>query len=99
MRIRDLKIKNIGPFRNSEINFISDENELDYPPVIIITGENGTGKSIILDAIRSLYMGIFENVEREITSNDDFEMNMKITINKTKKLDVISKSKQNQFPY
>jgi len=96
MRIRDLKIKNIGPFRNSEINFISDENDLDYPPVVIITGENGTGKSIILDAIRSLYMGVFENVEREITSSEDFEISMKITLNKNKKLDITSKSKNDR---
>ncbi|MGI4749694.1 MAG: AAA family ATPase [Janthinobacterium lividum] len=94
MRIRDLKIRNIGPFLDSKIEFISDEDRLKYPPVIIITGENGTGKSIILDAIRSLFIGVFGEVEREITSATDFFIGANIVINKNKRIELKSNSKQ-----
>lgn len=94
MRIRDLKVKNIGPFLDSSIEFISGEDQLENPPVIIITGENGTGKSIILDAIRSLFIGVFDKVEREITSSTDFFIGANIVINKNKRIELKSNSKQ-----
>lgn len=78
MRLKNLKIRNVGPFKNDEMDFISNETELKNPPVIIITGENGTGKSIILDAIRTLFMGPFMNVEREIISSKDFLIELNI---------------------
>jgi predicted ATP-binding protein involved in virulence len=81
MRIKNLKLKSIGPFKNADIEFISSDDNLDSPPVVIITGENGTGKSIILDAIRSLLMGVLGNVEREITASKEFLMSSNIVIN------------------
>jgi len=75
MRIVNLKLKNIGPFKDAELEFISDENEMENPPVIFITGENGTGKSIIIDSIRALFNGRFERgIERDITAADSFEI-------------------------
>src|SRR4051812_48321468 len=51
MRVLELDVRNIGPFREAHLEFLSEPEEL--PPVALITGENGTGKSIILDAIRA----------------------------------------------
>ncbi|WP_158850456.1 AAA family ATPase [Algibacter sp. L1A34] len=79
-------LENIGPFKTAELDFISNEQELDYPPVICITGENGTGKSIILDAIRSLFKGRFSGVEREITSSKQFLIKTNLVINGTDKV-------------
>jgi len=93
MRINNLTIRNIGPFKESEIEFLSDDDNKEFPPVIIITGENGTGKSIILDSIRTLFMGVFENVEREINASDDFLLKSTVTINKTQKIELKSSQK------
>lgn len=82
MRVKNLNLKNIGPFKEAELEFISDENELETPPVICITGENGTGKSIIIDSIRALFAGRFGGgIERDITSSDSFEVQSDIIIN------------------
>jgi predicted ATP-binding protein involved in virulence len=51
--IKGLQLQNIGPFKNVEINFIPEE--VNLPLVTFITGENGTGKTIILDAIRFIF--------------------------------------------
>lgn len=80
MRIRNLNLTNIGPFKKAELEFIS--NDTDDLPIICITGENGTGKSIIIDAIRALFNGRFRSgIERDITSNDKFEVKADIILN------------------
>ena len=81
MRINNLSLHNIGPFDWTALDFCPDEIGESNPPVIIITGENGTGKSIILDAIRSLFMGVYDNVERDIVSSDDFHIIAEIELN------------------
>ena len=81
MRIKNLQIKNIGPFKNGVMEFISSTDDFKKPPVIIITGENGTGKSIILDSIRTLFIGHFGSVEREIPSSNEFLIESEILIN------------------
>ena len=81
MKLRNLTLENIGPIKKAELEFISSEQQLNNPPVIFITGENGTGKSIILDAIRSLFMGVFSTVEREITSSNKFLIKTDLVIN------------------
>ncbi len=52
MRLLSLSLKNIGPFKSESIVFIKEENNFSKPPITIITGENGSGKTIIIDAIR-----------------------------------------------
>ena len=80
MRIKNLILTNIGPFKKAELEFISDDT--DALPIICITGENGTGKSIIIDAIRALFNGRFRNgIERDIASNDNFEVKSDIVLN------------------
>lgn len=91
MRIKNLKIKNIGPFIDEQIEFISDKELTQDSPITIITGENGTGKSIILDSIRTLFMGTFMNTERDITSSQEFSISSQIVINKTQTLELITR--------
>ena len=48
----------------ADLDFMTDADE--KPPVVLITGENGTGKSIILDAIRGMFGDGFCHLERDI---------------------------------
>jgi predicted ATP-binding protein involved in virulence len=72
MRIHNLTLKNIGPFKEAYLEFIGSDDNTEKPPVIIITGENGTGKTIIIDAIRVLFYGYSGKIERDIVSSNDF---------------------------
>ena len=65
MRILSLSLENIGPFDKAELQFIADP-EQEKAPVTLITGENGAGKSIILDAIRAMFGQHYCNPERPI---------------------------------
>lgn len=93
MLLKSLSLKNIGPFEKTSIEF-SNISSSDKSNVTIITGENGTGKSIILDSIRSLLMGVYENVERDICRSKDFSIEMNLNIN-NKEINLTSKSKNN----
>ncbi|MEM7118857.1 MAG: AAA family ATPase [Chloroflexota bacterium] len=64
MRVKSLSLKNIGPFIDADLEFFTDADE--KPPVVLITGENGTGKSIILDAIRGVFGGSYATLERSL---------------------------------
>jgi predicted ATP-binding protein involved in virulence len=64
MRIKSLHLENIGPFVEADLEFMTDGNT--KPPVVLITGENGTGKSIILDAIRGIFGQHFTHLYRDI---------------------------------
>jgi len=46
VRIHRLELQSIGPF---------DEATIEFGDVTLLTGENGTGKSIVLDTIRTLF--------------------------------------------
>ncbi|MDI6793174.1 MAG: AAA family ATPase [bacterium] len=60
MRVEQLYLRNIGPF-------IEAYMEMDArSQVVLITGENGTGKSIILDAIRGMFGFNYGRLERDI---------------------------------
>jgi predicted ATP-binding protein involved in virulence len=65
MRILKLSLENIGPFDKAELEFVADP-EQEKAPVTLITGENGTGKSIILDAIRAMFGRHYCVLERPI---------------------------------
>lgn len=67
MYIKELKFKNIGPFSEAELHFPFEKVDKKIP-VTIITGENGTGKSIIIDAIRALFMSYF-GIDRDIVAD------------------------------
>lgn len=81
MVIKELKLRNIGPFKEAEIFF--PYNKVDGKmPITIITGENGTGKSIIIDAIRALFKSYF-GIERDLVAKpSDFSAEMVVSIDK-----------------
>ena len=72
MYIHKLDLKNIGPFKEAHLEFackFPKEPDAVVSPVTMITGLNGAGKSIVIDAIRvALGSGV---VERNIIANDD----------------------------
>ncbi len=77
MRIKELHLTNIGPFNDAHLEFAAD----DAPRVTIITGENGTGKTIVLDAIRELFGGGYAVMERSIFRNKrHFEIKMRLEV-------------------
>lgn len=80
MRINSLELQNIGPFINAKIDFIGLNKK---PPITIITGENGTGKTIIIDAIRAQFLGYQGSIQRNIVrENDNFSIKSNIEFNK-----------------
>jgi predicted ATP-binding protein involved in virulence len=72
MFISNLNLKNVGPFNSVNISFPVGKIENNRMPITIITGQNGTGKTIIIDAIRGLLNSIFP-IERKI-SRDEFSI-------------------------
>ncbi len=86
MKIKNLKLKNVGPFREAELDFPQERDANGKLPVTIITGENGTGKSVIIDAIR-LLLNHNLRIGRDIVPNhNDFRMEMTVEDNGDKTL-------------
>lgn len=80
MNIKKLELVNVGPFRDLHLEFPFELDENRKIPVTIITGENGTGKSIILDSMRLLFKGMW-GIERNIIADENnFEMSMILNI-------------------
>ncbi len=71
MRLIDLEVKNIGTFLEGKIQFITENDNMEKPPVTIITGENGTGKTLLIDAIRLLLYGESKILQRDIIREKD----------------------------
>jgi hypothetical protein len=64
MRLLDLTLHQVGPFGDARLTLC--EGPDDPVPVAIVTGDNGTGKTMILDAIRGLFGAGYGNLERPI---------------------------------
>lgn len=81
MKIENLHIKNIGPFKKAVIEFATKSNEtVGEQPVTIITGMNGAGKSIVIDAIRAALSG--QQLERDIVADtNNFSIEMDVILN------------------
>lgn len=98
MRLTKLYLHNIGPFQDSEMELLAEEQvealkkDPALPlPVVIITGENGTGKSVILDAIRTVLSGTTK-LERDIVADhDDFKISLDY-LEKSNEKNVVSES-------
>lgn len=83
MRLTKLYLHNIGPFQDSEMELLAEDQvealkkDPALPlPVVIITGENGTGKSVIIDAVRTVLSGVTK-LERDIVADhDDFKIRL-----------------------
>lgn len=65
MRLLELAVKNIGPFDEARVEFLREDEGLK-PTVTFLTGQNGTGKTILLDAIRGFFGVHYGRLEREI---------------------------------
>lgn len=81
MKIEKLHIKNIGPFKEAVIEFATEYNEVTgEQPVTIITGMNGAGKSIVIDAIRAALSG--QQLERDIVADINyFSIEINVIVN------------------
>lgn len=77
MRLIDLTLQNVGPFDDARLEFLTGEP--GEVPVAIITGENGAGKTIVLDAIRGLFGPQYGTLERSIV-RPDLPYRMEMTI-------------------
>lgn len=79
MKLQKLHLKNIGPFLDDEIEFATFENSQSQ--VTILTGENGTGKTVILDALRKLLLYHHGVAIRAIGRNDNFSLKLNLNFN------------------
>ncbi|MBN1962392.1 MAG: AAA family ATPase [Deltaproteobacteria bacterium] len=70
MHLLGLKLANIGPFDSVELNFTNQETG-KASQLIVLTGENGTGKSILLDSIRVAFGTSFGKPTRPIYREGD----------------------------
>lgn len=68
MRLHSLTLQNVGVFKDAHIDFITENDDTQKPPITIITGENGTGKTTVLDAIRLIFGTNYSNLGNN--SND-----------------------------
>lgn len=76
MKLLNLHIKNIGPFKEASLDFATEFRKGKAEPVTIITGINGAGKSILIDAIRAAFSGM-SILERDIVADEkDYQIKM-----------------------
>lgn len=76
MKLLNLHIKNIGPFKEASLDFATEFRKGKAEPVTIITGINGAGKSILIDAIRTAFCGM-SILERDIVADEkDYQIKM-----------------------
>ena len=80
MNIKDLTLKNVGPFKEMHFDFPCTPNASGKLPVTLITGENGTGKSVILDSLRMLFKGLWGIDRNIIADQHDFRMAMTLSV-------------------
>ncbi len=77
MKIRKLHLKNIGVFDDEEINF-QECPAKDKAEIHILTGENGTGKTTILQSFASIFddtgVELPPNRNDEIVLDADYEL-------------------------
>lgn len=86
MRVERLELENVGPFREAAIDFATEA-----PRVTLLTGENGTGKTAILDAIRLVFGEHFcKDVRNILGTSTDF----RITLRHTKGTETFRRSVQ-----
>ena len=70
-RLLSLDLQDIGPFEKAHLDFATEE-----PRITILTGENGTGKSILLDAIRIGLGSQYAHLSRDIRRTKDWVISL-----------------------
>ena len=84
MKFKSLRLRNIGPFRDISLDFLNEGRETHGTPTVIITGDNGSGKSIIIDAMRAVLKGVHP-IERAIIADiNDFLIELRYEDSKGK---------------
>jgi len=77
LRLLDLSLTNVGPFDHAEIELATEADGLE--PVTLLTGQNGTGKTIVLDAIRGAFGSEYASLERRIwREGQRFEVRLRL---------------------
>lgn len=99
MNIKDLTLKNVGPFKEMHLDFPCTPNANGQLPVTLITGENGTGKSIILDSLRMLFKGLWGIDRNIIADQHDFRMAMTLSVDEQDKTIEATSFKENNGSY
>jgi hypothetical protein len=64
MRLLELRMTNVGPFDEAALQFLEDPD--DPRTVSFVIGENGTGKTMVLDAIRACFGPEFGDLDRPL---------------------------------
>ncbi len=78
MRIRNLNLKNIGPFEDAEIEFKPSDSTQE---IHIFTGPNGSGKTTLLQALAIFFGSPPQNVEALLKRlRPDNSSNIKVTV-------------------
>ena len=93
MKIRKLHIKNYKVFDDLELDFTdADGKTLD---MIVLAGENGSGKTTILEIIRGLFdLSLFDNSEFQ---NSEWHIEVELSILEKIKLTPFFKKKHPEF--
>lgn len=77
LRLLDLSLTNVGPFDHAEIELATEADGIE--PVTLLTGQNGTGKTIVLDAIRGVFGSSYGSLERRIwREGQPFEIRLRV---------------------
>jgi len=93
MRLQKLYLKNVGPFLDDTIEFATFENSKSQ--VTILTGENGTGKTVIIDAIRKMFLPYYMTKSiREIRRNKNFQLELDLNF-KNENIHIETKQNEN----
>lgn len=75
LRLLSLDLKDVGPFEQAHLDFATEE-----PRITVITGENGTGKSVLLDAIRGVFGFQYAWLGRDIRRNGNWKLSLQVSI-------------------
>lgn len=74
MYVKRLSLRNFGPFVDLDLSFLDPSER--RPRVTLITGENGSGKSIILDAIRGVFGPGFAQLQRDFRRSEKWSVDL-----------------------
>lgn len=78
MRLYEIALDNVGPFVDASLDLRQDDGKPSM--VTIITGKNGTGKSIILDAVRAAFGRQFAPDVRDVRRRGSEHQAIELTL-------------------
>lgn len=73
MKVKKIKLTNFRSIDNAEFNFVdSDNNVKDF---IVLIGDNGTGKTAILESITKAFVPVVRTIDKEAVKESDLNNN------------------------